>query len=101
MRAAIGWRCRQEPTQGGGRAAEGPLPSAGWSSRTAEDAASGLKRGIAQLGQFLLLVGLAALAIAGDRGRAAGVAAYLEGKTRMIATLKVLGARSARLRGCS
>lgn len=69
------------------------FPGAGWSARTGERAASGLRRGIAQLGQFLLLVGLAALAIAGI-GVGSGVSAYLAGKTRMIATLKVLGAQS-------
>lgn len=69
------------------------FPGAGWSARTTERAAGGLRRGIAQLGQFLLLVGLAALAIAGV-GVGSGVSAYLTGKTRMIATLKVLGARS-------
>ncbi len=66
----------------------------GWTSRTADLAARGLRSGIGQLGQFLLLVGLAALAIAGV-GVGSGVAAYLAGKTRIIATLKVLGARSA------
>ena len=66
---------------------------AGWSARTSAQAAGGLKRGIAQLGQFLLLVGLAALAIAGV-GVGSGVAAYLAAKTRIIATLKVLGAAS-------
>jgi len=66
---------------------------AGWSSRTSAEAAGGLKRGIAQLGQFLLLVGLAALAIAGV-GVGSGVSAYLAGKTRTIAMLKVLGAQS-------
>lgn len=66
---------------------------AGWSARTTERAAGGLRRGITQLGQFLLLVGLAALAIAGV-GVGSGVSAYLTAKTRMIATLKVLGARS-------
>ncbi|WP_375394324.1 ABC transporter permease [uncultured Sphingomonas sp.] len=69
------------------------FPGAGWSGRTSAQAATGLKRGIAQLGQFLLLVGLAALAIAGV-GVASGVAAYLGAKTRIIATLKVLGADS-------
>lgn len=69
------------------------FPGAGWSARTTRDAASGLRRGIGQLGQFLLLVGLAALAIAGV-GVGSGVAAYLAAKTRIIATLKVLGAQS-------
>jgi putative ABC transport system permease protein len=69
------------------------FPNQGWSSRTSDRAASGLRRAITQLGQFLLLVGLAALAIAGV-GVGSGVAAYLGAKTRIIATLKVLGARS-------
>ncbi|MCC2981291.1 ABC transporter permease [Sphingomonas sp. IC4-52] len=68
-------------------------PSAGWAARTPQDAAGNVKRSIDQLGQFLLLVGLAALAIAGI-GIGSGVSAYLERKGRMIATLKVLGARS-------
>ena len=70
------------------------FPGAGWTGRTSAQAAGGLKQGIAQLGQFLLLVGLAALAIAGV-GVASGVGAYLGAKTRIIATLKVLGAGSA------
>ncbi|HLZ78089.1 MAG TPA: ABC transporter permease, partial [Sphingomonas sp.] len=69
------------------------FPSAGWTARTPDQAAGSLRKGIAQLGQFLLLVGLAALAIAGV-GVGSGVSAYLAGKTRIIATLKVLGARS-------
>lgn len=68
-------------------------PSAGWAVRTPQDAAGNVKRSIDQLGQFLLLVGLAALAIGGI-GIGSGVSAYLERKGRMIATLKVLGARS-------
>jgi putative ABC transport system permease protein len=67
--------------------------NAGWTSRTAAQAAGGLRRGLTQLGQFLLLVGLAALTVAGV-GVGSGVAAYLAGKTQVIATLKVLGARS-------
>jgi putative ABC transport system permease protein len=67
------------------------FPSAGWTARTPDQAAENLRKGIAQLGQFLLLVGLAALAIAGV-GVGSGVSAYLDRKTRMVATLKVLGA---------
>lgn len=74
-----------------GRAFVAARPSAGWSARTATDATGSLRRGIDQLGQFLLLVGLAALAIAGI-GIASGVDARLAAKTRPIATLKVLGA---------
>ncbi|MDR6788305.1 putative ABC transport system permease protein [Sphingomonas sp. BE138] len=66
---------------------------AGWTPRTTENAGRGVRGGIATLGQFLLLVGLAALAIAGV-GVGSGVAAYLAARTKMIATLKVLGARS-------
>jgi putative ABC transport system permease protein len=69
------------------------FPSAGWTMRTPEGATDTLRRTITQLGQFLLLVGLAALAIAGV-GVGSGVSAYLARKTRTIATLKVLGARS-------
>lgn len=70
------------------------FPSAGWTVRTPDEAAGTLRKGIEQLGQFLLLVGLAALAIAGI-GVGSGVSAYLAGKTRAIATLKVLGAQSS------
>jgi putative ABC transport system permease protein len=70
------------------------FPSAGWIVRSPADATNNIRRGISQLGQFLLLVGLAALAIAGV-GVGSGVSAYLAGKTRMVATLKVLGARSS------
>lgn len=66
---------------------------AGWSAKLSDQSAGGFRRGIAQLGQFLLLVGLAALAIAGV-GVGSGVAAYLAAKSKIIATLKVLGARS-------
>ena len=76
-----------------GRAFVAARPSAGWSARTAGEAAGSLRRGIDQLGEFLLLVGLAALAIAGV-GVASGVEAYLSARTRAIATLKVLGANS-------
>jgi putative ABC transport system permease protein len=74
------------------------FPSAGWTARAPEEAAGTLRRTITQLGQFLLLVGLAALAIAGI-GVGSGVSAYLAGKTRAIATLKVLGAQSGTIAG--
>lgn len=88
-----------------GRAAEAAgdawkrrFAEAGWSAGTARSAAGGLRRGIGQLGQFLLLVGLAALAVSGV-GVGSGVAGYLGGKTRSIAVLKVLGARSGFVAG--
>ena len=74
------------------------FPAAGWQMRTPEGAANNLRRAIDQLGQFLLLVGLSALAIAGI-GVGSGVSAYLAGKTRIIATLKVLGAHSRTIAG--
>jgi putative ABC transport system permease protein len=74
------------------------FPSAGWTAKTPDAAAGNLKKGIAQLGQFLLLVGLAALAIAGV-GVGSGVSAYLGRKTRMVATLKVLGAQANTIAG--
>lgn len=69
------------------------FPGAGWSARTSDQAATGLRRGLSQLGQFLLLIGLAALAIAGV-GMAGGIAAYLDSKAWIVATLKTLGASS-------
>ncbi len=74
------------------------FPSAGWTAKAPDQAAGNLKTGIAQLGQFLLLVGLAALAIAGV-GIASGVSVYLGRKTRMVATLKVLGASAGTVAG--
>jgi putative ABC transport system permease protein len=85
------------PERGGARALGAKLvrdfPSAGWTARTPDAATATLERTITRLGQFLLLVGLAALAIAGV-GVGSGVSAYLGRKTRTIATLKVLGAES-------
>jgi putative ABC transport system permease protein len=81
-----------------GKALQRRFPSAGWNSRTPEGATDRLRRTVTQLGQFLLLVGLAALAIAGV-GVGSGVSAYLSRKTRAIAVLKVLGARSGTIAG--
>jgi putative ABC transport system permease protein len=53
--------------------------------------APGARRFIERLGQFLTLVGLTALVVAGI-GVGNGVASYLDGKTNTIATLKLLGA---------
>ena len=57
------------------------------------DGAPGTRRFIERLGQFLTLVGLTALIVAGI-GVGNGVASYLDGKRRTIATLKLLGATS-------
>jgi putative ABC transport system permease protein len=69
------------------------FPSAGLDFDTAERASPGAERFVSRLGEFLTLVGLAALAIAGI-GIGGGVAAYLEARRASIATLKILGATS-------
>lgn len=69
------------------------FPTAGFELKTRDEAAPGAERFVARLGQFLTLVGLAALAIAGI-GIGGGVASWLDSKRGAIATLKVLGATS-------
>ncbi|QYK41213.1 MAG: FtsX-like permease family protein [Paracoccaceae bacterium] len=54
-------------------------------------AAPGVERFVDRMGAFLVLVGLAGLAVGGV-GVSAAVRAYLEGKIATIATLKTLGA---------
>ena len=54
-------------------------------------AAPGVERFVERIGSFLILVGLAGLAVGGV-GVASAVRAYLEGKVATIATLKTLGA---------
>lgn len=68
--------------------------SDGWTFKDRDRAAPGANRFIERMGQFLSLIGLAALVIAGI-GVSNGVASYLAGKRGGIATLKVLGATSA------
>nr|WP_218647475.1 FtsX-like permease family protein [Sphingobium lactosutens] len=65
----------------------------GWTFKDKDRAAPGANRFIERMGQFLSLIGLAALVIAGI-GVSNGVASYLAGKRGGIATLKVLGATS-------
>lgn len=55
------------------------------------NAAPGIERFVTGIGSFLVLVGLAGLAVGGV-GISAAVRAWLAGKTRSIATLKTLGA---------
>ena len=57
----------------------------------ARRAAPGVENFVDRMGSFLVLVGLAGLAVGGI-GVSAAVRAYLEGKTATIATLKTLGA---------
>jgi putative ABC transport system permease protein len=61
--------------------------------RTRDRASPGTERFVERMGEFLVLVGLAALVIAGI-GIGGGVASYLEARRASIATLKVLGASS-------
>lgn len=68
-------------------------PSSGWEFKDRDRAAPGASRFFERMGQFLSLIGLAALVIAGI-GVSNGVASYLALKREGIATLKVLGATS-------
>ena len=70
------------------------FPSAGLDIRTRDKASPGAENFIRRMGDFLVLVGLAALMIAGI-GIGGGTASYLETRRNGIATLKVLGATSA------
>jgi len=74
-------------------AIEQRFPAAGFEFRTRNNAAPGTDRFVARMGEFLILVGLAALVIAGI-GIGGGVSSYLEARRASIATLKVLGATS-------
>lgn len=70
------------------------FPEAGFDIRTRDRASPGAERFVGRMGEFLTLVGLAALAIAGI-GIGGGVASYLEARRASIATLKIIGATSA------
>ena len=74
-------------------ALETQFPSAGWDITDRSNGAPGTRRFIERMGQFLTLVGLAALVIAGI-GVGNGVSSYLASKRASIATLKVMGADS-------
>ncbi|MGV2496971.1 ABC transporter permease [Pelagerythrobacter aerophilus] len=69
------------------------FPEAGFDFRTRDRASPGADRFVGRMGEFLTLVGLAALVIAGI-GIGGGVTSYLEARRTSIATLKVLGATS-------
>jgi putative ABC transport system permease protein len=66
---------------------------ANWEVSDRTNAARGLRRFIEQLGEFLGLVGLTALAVAGI-GVGNGVTSWLDQRRGGIATLKILGASS-------
>jgi putative ABC transport system permease protein len=69
------------------------FPDAGFQVRTRDRASPGADRFVSRMGEFLTLVGLAALIIAGI-GIGGGVASYLEARRASVATLKILGATS-------
>lgn len=69
------------------------FPEAAWRLQDRSNGAPGTRRFIERLGQFLTLVGLTALLVAGV-GVGNGVGSYLDGKTRSIAALKSVGADS-------
>ncbi len=71
--------------------AEGLFRDTGMRWRDARNGAPGVARFVERLGSFLVLVGLAGLAVGGV-GVSAAVRAYLDGKVGVIATLKTLGA---------
>ncbi len=69
------------------------FPTAGFQLRTRDEASPGADRFVQRMGDFLTLVGLAALVIAGI-GIGGGVSSYLDARRANIATLKILGATS-------
>ena len=73
--------------------AEAKFREAGMQWRDKDHASPGVERFVSRMGSFLILVGLAGMAVGGV-GVAAAVRAYLDGKVATIATLKVLGAEA-------
>jgi putative ABC transport system permease protein len=76
------------------KALEAKFPDSGWQLADRRDGAPGARRFVDRLAQFLALVSLTALAVAGV-GVGNGVQSYLDRKGGTIATLKALGAPSA------
>ncbi|OSP54519.1 ABC transporter permease [Pseudoruegeria sp. SK021] len=74
--------------------AETRFRDAGMRWRDSRNGAPGVQRFVERIGAFLVLVGLAGLAVGGV-GISASVRAYLAGKTGVIAVLKTLGADRA------
>lgn len=72
-------------------ATQAALPGSGLRWSDSRRAAPGVERFVERIGSFLILVGLAGLAVGGV-GVASAVRAYLEGKIATIATLRTLGA---------
>src|SRR3546814_4505746 len=77
-----------------GEALKGAFPAAGFEIKDRDRAAPGTSRFFERMGQFLSLIGLAALAIAGI-GVSTGITSYPAIKRDGIATLKILGDRKS------
>ncbi|MEL6954597.1 MAG: FtsX-like permease family protein [Pseudomonadota bacterium] len=75
------------------REANAQFETTGLRWRDSRDPAPGVQVFVDRIGSFLVLVGLAGLAVGGV-GIAASVRAYLEGKVNTIATLRSLGAET-------
>lgn len=73
------------------REAKNTIADGGFRWRDSRNGAPGVAEFVERLSSFLILVGLAGLAVGGV-GVSAAVRAYLERKTEVIATLKTLGA---------
>jgi putative ABC transport system permease protein len=69
------------------------FPQAGWEANDRSNGAPSTRRFVERMGQFLSLVGLTALIIAGI-GVGNGVSSYLTSKRTSIATMKAMGADS-------
>ena len=69
------------------------FPAGGWEAKTRDNAAPGAGRFFSRMAEFLTLIVLTALVIAGI-GIANAVASFLRARQANIATLKVLGANS-------
>lgn len=78
-------------------AAEAEFPEAGMRWQDRRRAAPGAERFVDRMGSFLVLVGLAGLAVGGV-GVSAAVRSYLDGKVETIAILKALGAEGGAIR---
>lgn len=78
--------------------AQARFQEAGVRWRDTRSPAPGIESFVEQIGAFLVLVGLAGLAVGGV-GISASVRSYLDGKVATIATLKTLGAESRTIFG--
>ncbi len=83
---------QQDPDEAA-EALQEAFPDSPFDIRTRNRASPGADRFVSRMGEFLTLVGLAALVIAGI-GIGGGVNSYLEARRNSIATLKILGATS-------